>query len=368
MKRLFLCALCLMMLSAARAETDVSALQIQLDTEALNAFLESESEISFDERLNCLLSGQVPEPREYLRDVQDAARTAIAETWNSAAMLLEIALICRLVRLMTGEQRRQSGAAAELIGEITAACILTAVTNGLIEQVLAVCGRIEVFTRLAAPMLATTVTLSGAPATAGAMTPMAAIADELALVVTTRAGIPLVKSAAMLAACATLSRHFRMERLFRLLIGMGKWLLGAVMTGFLATITIRNSILGSYDGATVQATKFAVDHLLPIIGSEVADTVGGVLAGTRLLKNSAGIAVCLSIMGMLLAPAVRLIAVILMMKLLSAGLELIAENSLSRMADRFSTVLELLLAILAASASIGMLLAGAVLFTVRMSG
>lgn len=362
MRRILLtAALCwLMIVPAAQAET-IDQLWAQLPTAELETFAD-DAGVSFGELARAILSGEAQTLSEWPEKIWRAVRQTVSRYWLHGVGILGCACICEFVHAFAG-QRRQVHAAIDLLCRITAALTLLAILTDTVKEVAAVCGRLRSFTDAASPVLVAAMTLTGAPTMATAIPPSAVAADGLSVFLSTNVGIPLIRIAALLAAFGGFSSRFRLERLFKLCVGAVKWMLGCCMTGFLALMSVRSIALGGRDGATVQTVRFAVDNLLPIIGGELADTVSSVFASAVLVKNAAGIAICAVLVAMVMLPLVRVAAITLMLKLVSACLDMMGVNQLPGMIDRFAQTVEALMAILAAVAALGMILAGAVVFT-----
>ncbi len=362
MKRwLILVLLALCWGGCARAEA-ADRLWNQLPAEEL-AQLSEVSGTSVEQLARQLLAGEMPDLSRWPEQIRSALVEAMARQGLRAAGVLACACVCELVRALAGQKPGSVHRALDLLGEIAVALTLLSLAAELSDSVADVCRRLQAFTNAASPVLVAALTLVGAPSMAAALTPSAAAADGISVFLTVNAGLPLVNVASVLAACGGLSGRFQLNRLFKLCVSAIKWMLGACMTGFLALMSVRSVVLGSHDTAAVQAVSFVVDNLLPIIGSEIADTVGSVFASALLVKNAAGIAVCAALLSMVAVPATQLVAAVLTLRLLSACLELLSAGSLAALTDRFSRVAESLLAILAAVAALGIILAGAVVFT-----
>lgn len=356
----FLVLLCCGM--AAHAEA-IDELWSQLPEAELQQ-LDEISGLSVTQLAGKLLAGEMPDWSQWPEQFRAALSSAILQSGLPVVGILGCACICELTRALSSAGRALAHRSLELLCEISAALALLGLATQLIQSVSTACGRLQAFANAATPVLVTALTLTGSPSMATAMTPSAAAADGISVFLTATLGLPLLRVAALLAAVGGLSGRFRLNRLFKLCLSLVKWMLGACMTGFLALMSVRSVMLGGRDSATVQAVSFAVDNLLPIIGSEVADTVGSVFASAALVKNAAGISVCAGMIAMMVVPVTRLVATALMLRLLSACLELISFDSLAALTDRFTQVTESLLALLAAVTALGMILAGAVVFTV----
>ena len=343
----------------AHAET-VDELLSQLPVQELEAFA-AENGLSFISILKSILAGEIGSLDSLKTQLLSAIQSTMRQYWLQFAGIIGCATICELARAFAG--KRQVHLAIDLLCRITTGLVLLGILGFVMEEAVSVCGRLRGFTDVASPVLVAAMMLTGLPTMAAAIPPSAVAADSLSVYLSTDYGLPLLRVAGLLAVSAGLSARFRLERLFKLALGIVKWMLGCCMTGFLGLMSMRSIALGGKDSMTVHTARFAVDNLLPIIGGELADTVSSVFASAILVKNVAGIAVCVLLVGLLLLPIVRLAVLMLMLRLTSAGLDMIESQSIAGMVDRFAQVIEAVMAVLAAVAALGMILAGAVVLT-----
>ena len=70
-----------------------------------------------------------------------------------------------------------------------------------------------------------------------------------------------------------------------------KWLLGFSATVFTALMTLQGTFTQSADTVALKTGKFLLGSSIPVVGRAVSDAMGGVLAGMKLLKGTAGFAV-----------------------------------------------------------------------------
>lgn len=363
--RWFWIAPALLLLGESAAAEELEALLGQLPVQQLEQFA-AETGASFADIVRTILSGEIPAAEDWGRKLLETAIGTAREYGLCMAGIMACACIGAAARSFS--VRKAAASSVFLLGRVTVGLMLMQICAQSVEAVTAVCERLRMFTDLAAPVLVTALTLSGSPSMAAAVSPSAVIADSLSVCITTDFGLPLLRCASALAVFAGFSSRFRLERLFGLMYSTVKWLLGGCMTGFLALMSVRSIALGGKDGVTVQTARYAVDNLLPIIGGELADTVGNVFASAALLKNVTGLAVCVMIIAVLIAPAIRLAVLVLMLKMTSAALDMLAEPEMSGMLDRCVQVLEGLMAVLAAVASLGLILAGAAIMTAGARG
>lgn len=355
----FLAALLLGMLimPAAQAQT-ADVLWENLPVPDLEA-IEEETGVSFEELAKQAMAGDPGKISEWTSEVWEAFCSSIRSYWLHVSGILCMACITGWAGLLSGE-RQQARRAMGLLCRLAIAAVLMTMMIDVFHEATSVVFQVRRFMDAIAPVLTAALALTGATGTSAVLPASVALADQAVMWISTEYGLPLLKVAAALSVVAGLNGGVRLERLFRLSVGVVKWMLGCCMTGFLAFIGAQNALLNAKNGIAVQTTRFVVDNLLPIVGGELSDTVGSVFASAVLVKNAAGIAVCGMIGAIILIPIARLAGLLLLVRVTAAGADIMAVDEIPTMLDRFAQVVEVLLATLAVAAALGIILAGMV--------
>lgn len=119
-------------------------------------------------------------------------------------------------------------------------------------------------------------------------------------------------------------------------------ILGASFTVFIGIISIYE-IGSNIDGIAVQTAKFAVDSFIPIIGKFLSDAVEVVVGGSAILKNGLGMMGLVALVLICLIPAVRILILIFVYKLVAALIQPITSDGVLGYFDDISKSLVLIL-------------------------
>ena len=356
-RALVLLALLLLALPARAESLDAAVNALPLD--GLDEFArESGAETDARSLLNRLLTenmtGQAPSLVQALRET---AQNALREAFPSLLTLMAPALLWALGRQLTGGGKL--GAASELVCYLAEASLLAAMFAAQMDAARAAIGRIADLIARFHPVMSALLSATGAAGLAGLMRPAGALAAGLLTNVMTRAAFSLSGAAAVLAAAGGLSGRVTFDGLFKLCKGAANWIMGGATTLFLALMTAGGLLEGAKDGAAIRAAEYAVDNLLPVIGGDVADTVGALASGAALLRGALGVTGTALLIGACLAPAARLTAAILGCRLAAALAEPAADGPLVKCLRGFADAMQILLVAMAACASLFLVIASA---------
>ena len=78
----------------------------------------------------------------------------------------------------------------------------------------------------------------------------------------------------------------------------------------------------------IRAAKYAVDNFVPVVGGMFSDTMDTLVGCTLIVKNALGVAAVLVLVGALVGPLLRTLAVVFMLRLSAALLEPIADGDI----------------------------------------
>lgn len=212
---------------------------------------------------------------------------------------------------------------------------------------------------IAAPVVAAALSLTGRAASAAALTPLAAICVDAIQNALIAWGLPLCGVAAVVATGGSLSDHFRMDRLFKLVCGTVTWGAGLLIAAFVGMMTLEGRLAASRDGVSTQALRQALRGLIPYIGGSVSNSSGALLDSALSVRNAVGVTGLMIALYAAVKPALSLSAHMLSLKLASALIEPVADPGIVRVTACYGEISRALLALYAGSAMLSALLIGA---------
>ena len=176
------------------------------------------------------------------------------------------------------------------------------------------------------PMLLTLLTALGGSASSAFLHPMVAAASGSMVFLAREVILRLVMCTCAVTAVNHLSDRADLTRMAQLLRGAVCWLLGVSFTVFLGAMSLQGVTSASIDGVAIRAAKYAVDNFVPVVGGMFSDTMDTLVGCTLIVKNALGVAAVLVLVGALVGPLLRTLAVVFMLRLSAALLEPMAQT------------------------------------------
>ncbi|MFT8871088.1 MAG: stage III sporulation protein AE [Sporolactobacillus sp.] len=102
--------------------------------------------------------------------------------------------------------------------------------------------------------------------------------------------LPLLFMSALVAIVSTLSDHYKLTRLSKLMQNVALFSMAAFFAIFLGVMAVQGAAVSISDGLLVKSTKFFTANFLPVVGRMFTEAADTVLGASVLLKNTVGIA------------------------------------------------------------------------------
>lgn len=250
------------------------------------------------------------------------------------------------------------GGAAEWACFVFGAAALLGAFAGHMELARVTIRRMGSLTEKVFPVLTALMSATGRAGTAGLMQSLAAFGGGALTAAVEKIAVELCGGAAVLAAAGNLSGRMKLKSLFQLCCSLAKWLLGAVMTLFLGMTAVCGVIGPAQDSAALRAAKYAADSLLPAVGGDIADAMGGIATGAGRVRSAAGVTGVIVMLAVCMRPVIRLALGLLTCRLAAALTEPLADGPLKTCAEQIAAAAGLLLAAVSVSAALFVTLAG----------
>jgi len=114
-------------------------------------------------------------------------------------------------------------------------------------------------------------------------------------------------------------------------------------------MSITGVVSGMTDMAALKAAKLTMSTVVPVVGGILSDASESVLVSMGVIKNAAGIYGIVATIAVFIGPFIKVGIQYLMLKLSALLCSLIAGKNISGLVDDFSSVMGLLLAMVAVS-------------------
>lgn len=302
--------------------------------------------------------GRVTDHEELFDWLKSRMAEAVRSSLPSLAVLLAPALLGALCRQMTGEALNSS---AEIVCSLAEAGMLAGIFSERMAAARQVTQQLAGLIERFYPLAAFVLSAGGRTHAASLMRPSGALAVSICEGVMTCAAFALSACMAALTAAGVLSARLKTEGLFRLCRRAACWILGCAATLFLGVMKADALLEGGRDALTLRAAEYAVDKLLPVIGGDVADTLGTVAAGTALMRSAVGVTGTAVLLGLCLEPLIALLSDILCCRLAAALSDTVGEGAASRCLNGFAEAMQILFLTQVACAALFLILTSVML-------
>ena len=224
-------------------------------------------------------------------------------------------------------------ATALLGGKIVFSVLLFGIVGSILSESKEVLLSVMSFTQRLTPPIVTLLAASGAGGSVTALAPMATISSTMILFIVNLV-FPLLCAGCVVTSVNCALSGDKLSGINELLKTVSTWALGGLFTVYSAILGIQGLTAGVRDGISIKGIKYAINTTVPIIGSSISDSLSMVLSSAYHLKSAAGIAGIIVIAGMVVAPILNLVSLILILNVFSACVQpFTSQNIISQIAS-----------------------------------
>ncbi|HHT64358.1 MAG: stage III sporulation protein AE [Bacillota bacterium] len=163
---------------------------------------------------------------------------------------------------------------------------------------------------------------------------------------------PFIYFMAVLNIVGHIAPSFKVSRLAGLFKDLSVGFLGIVMTVFVGFLGMQGLAGSVADGLTVKAAKFATGAFIPVVGKSLADALDTVIGTSLILKNGIGILGVIVVFLLCAIPAVKIIAISLIYRIVAALVQPFGDYQLS---EALHSLANTFLLVFAAVAAVGLM-------------
>ena len=196
------------------------------------------------------------------------------------------------------------------------------------------------------PLMITLMLTTGAIVSAGVIKPVLLILMNFIGNFITNFILPLVIIGTTLAIVSKISNKVRIDKMAKFMKSAGVWILGIIMTLFVTVLSLEGSITETVDGVTAKTAKAAVSTVIPVVGKILGDATDAVIGCSGILKNAVGFVGIIVIVGICIAPIIKLALLSLTYYIASCICQPIADEKVIGLLDSIGDTFKILLAII----------------------
>lgn len=196
------------------------------------------------------------------------------------------------------------------------------------------------------PIILTLMVAGGAKASATVYQPAVLVLSSGIMQIFTFVIMPLFVVSFVFAVVSNISPNAKLDRFVGFFNSCFKWTVGICFTVFFAFMTVQGITAGSFDGVTVRAAKMTVSGFVPIVGSYISQGFDLIMASSVLIKNAVGLTGIFLLLGIVLAPIVKVVIFSLAIRLASAVTQPVADSRISNFLSSINKCFSMLTATL----------------------
>ena len=136
------------------------------------------------------------------------------------------------------------------------------------------------------------------------------------------------------------------------------WILSAVCFLLCASLAFESGLASSADSVAIRATKFTVGQSIPLVGGAISSMLGTLSSSLSLVKSTFGAGALIALLSLLLPVLAELTVLRLTLSLSSLAATAMGAGSVGTVCERYRGVLDLMLAAVAITGAMFLLLVG----------
>ncbi len=143
--------------------------------------------------------------------------------------------------------------------------------------------------------------------------------------------VPLIAFSGILSVAGHIGDKRKISGFVKLIKSTSKWIMALIITVFTGINTVYGFTSPALDAVAIKTAKFAMGSLVPVVGSFLSDTLETVTASAAIMKNAVGVTGIILICIICITPIIKIGVMQIMLKLISAISEPIADKRISDM-------------------------------------
>lgn len=242
-------------------------------------------------------------------------------------LIVAITIVCGFVGTA-----KDSGGVSNLVYFVAYAAVVLIVVGSVVDLVKMVGSTLNVLKTqvdLVFPIILTLMVAGGANASAGIYQPAVAVLSSGIMQIFTLVVMPLFVISFAFSVVSHLAPGTKLDKFVAFFSALFKWIVGICFTVFLSFMAIQGITAGSFDSVSIRATKMTVSGYVPIVGNYLSQGFDLIMASSILIKNAVGLSGILLLLGIVLAPILKIVVFSLAIKLASAVTQPVGDGRIS---------------------------------------
>lgn len=342
--------------SSEDSTLDTSTISRQKETFGINSFItnaqkysgEFFEDIDINEMLNSAISGEIDNSKLY-KKILNLLGKEVQVGIKSLISILAIIIIHSILKSIS--ESLENDNISKLIYYVQYIAIVTIIMSNfsdIINLVKETLTNLIGFMNTLIPVLISLMLYTGNITTTSILEPIILFMINFIGNLIQDILIPTILIIVSISIVSKISDKVQIEKISKFIKSSTIWTLGIILTIFVGVVSLEGTLSSSVDGITAKTAKTIVSSAVPVVGKILGDVVDSVLGCGIILKNAVGFLGVIIIIGICIAPILKLSVLTISYKLVSAISEVIADAKIVKLLDEIGDVFKILLGILVA--------------------
>lgn len=184
------------------------------------------------------------------------------------------------------------------------------------------------FLRALIPILLALIATSGGVISVGVFHPILIFLMNTSGLLVTYFVLPLILVSTILSIVSIINDELKVTKLASLIRNVAVGVLGIFLTIFLGVLSVQGLTTAVTDGVAVKTAKFVTSNFIPVVGKVFADVTDTVISASLLLKNTVGIVGLVTLLAIVVFPAIKILVLALIYKFSAAILQPVGSKNI----------------------------------------
>ena len=314
--------------------------------EAKKYTIDSFEDLNYEELLSSAIKGKIDNEALAKGILNTIGKETINSIKTIASIMVVIIIHSILKSFSDGLENKEISKICYYVQYILIVTLIMCNFSQVIEMIKASIENLVSFSNTLIPILITLVITTGNIISANVLQPILLFIITFIGNFILKVIIPILLASTVLGIISKVSDYVQLDKLSKFFKSSIVWVLGVVLTLFVSLVSVEGSLSSSVDGVTAKTAKAAVSSFIPVVGKILSDAVDTVIGCTSILKNAVGIVGVVVIIGICIAPIIRLLLLMCTYYLGSAICQPIADEKIVKLLEQMGDTFKVLLAIL----------------------
>ena len=309
--------------------------------EAKKYTIDSFEDLNYEELLSSAIKGKIDNEALAKGILNTIGKETINSIKTIASIMVVIIIHSILKSFSDGLENKEISKICYYVQYILIVTLIMCNFSQVIEMIKESIENLVSFSNTLIPILITLVITTGNIISANVLQPILLFIITFIGNFILKVIIPILLASTVLGIISKVSDYVQLDKLSKFFKSSIVWVLGVVLTLFVSLVSVEGSLSSSVDGVTA-----AVSSFIPVVGKILSDAVDTVIGCTSILKNAVGIVGVVVIIGICIAPIIRLLLLMCTYYLGSAICQPIADEKIVKLLEQMGDTFKVLLAIL----------------------